>query len=67
MILKEVDAIEVFMTANGRIAIRQDSHEFGEPVIVVVTLDQFAIIEDWVFKNKDEIALTWNNGVEEDS
>jgi len=67
MELKGTEAVEVFITVGGKIGIRQDAIEFGEPVVVFITLDQFAAIENWVFKNKDEIDLTWNNGVEDDS
>ena len=65
MELKGIEAVEVFTTVCGKIAIKQDSIEFGEPVVVFLSLDQFAAIENWVFKNKDEIDLAWNNGVEE--
>jgi len=65
MELKGIEAVEVFITIGGKIGIRQDSIEFGEPVVVFLSLDQFAAIENWVFKNKDEIDLAWNNGVEE--
>jgi len=67
MELKGTEAVEVFITVGGKIGIRQDAIEFGEPVVVFITLDQFAAIENWVFKNKDEIDLAWNNGVEDDS
>jgi hypothetical protein len=67
MELKGTEAVEVFITVGGKIGIRQDAIEFGEPVCVFITLDQFAAIENWVFKNKDEIDLAWNNGVEDDS
>ena len=67
MELKGTEAVEVFITVGGKIGIRQDAIEFGEPVCVFITLDQFATIENWVFKNKDEIDLAWNNGVEDDS
>jgi hypothetical protein len=64
MELKGIEAVEVFMTVGGKIGIRQDAIEFGEPVCVFITLDQFSKIEHWVFQNKDEIELTWNDGVE---
>lgn len=65
MELKGIEAVEVFTTVGGKIGIKQDSIEFGEPVCVFITLDQFAEIENWVFRNKDEIDSAWNNGVEE--
>lgn len=67
MELKGVEAVEVFMTVGGKIGIRQDSFEFGEPVCVFVTLEQFRLIEKWVLKNEVEIDEAWNFGVEDDS
>jgi hypothetical protein len=69
MKLKDTEALEIFITKHGRIAIRQDSIEHGEPVLIFITLEQFAKIEDWVFKNKEEIEIIWNEGIdkEEDS
>ena len=66
MELKGIQAVKVFMTVDGRICIRQDSIEFGRPVSIFVNLDQFSKIEHWVFQNKDEIELTWNDGVEDE-
>ena len=65
MELKGIEAVEVFTTVGGKIGIKQESIEFGKPVCVFITLDQFAEIENWVFRNKDEIDSAWNNGVEE--
>lgn len=67
MELKGTESVEFFITVGGKIGIRQDAIEFGEPVCVFLTLDQFSKIEHWVFKNKDEIELAWNEGVEDDS
>jgi hypothetical protein len=64
MKLKEVDGVEVYITANGRIALKQDSIEYGQPTVTFLTLNQFSVIEDWVFKNRDEIDLLWNDGIE---
>ena len=66
MKFKDVDPIEVIITTNGKIGIRQDSNDYDSDC-VFITLDQFAKIENWVFKNKDEIELAWNEGVENDS
>lgn len=66
MELKGIEAVEVFITVGGKIGIRQDAIEFGEPVCIFLTLDQFSRIENWVFKNKDEIELAWNEGVEDE-
>ena len=64
MKLKEVDGIEVYITNNGRIALKQDSIEYGQPTVTFITLNQFSVIEDWVFRNRDEIDLLWNDGIE---
>lgn len=64
MKLKEVDGVEVYITNNGRIALKQDSIEYGQPTVTFLTLNQFSVIEDWVFRNRDEIDLLWNDGIE---
>ena len=64
MKIKEIDGIEVYITINGRIALKQNSIKYGCPTITFLTLNQFSLIEDWVFKNKDEIELLWNDGIE---
>ncbi len=66
MILKDTEALEIFITQHGRIALKQDSIEYGEPVNIYLTLDQFAKIEDWVFKNKEEIEIIWNDGIQKE-
>lgn len=65
MKLKEIEAIEIFITVGGRIAIKQQSIDCGD-VYVFLTLDQFEIVKDWVANNKQEIELAWNNGIEVD-
>ena len=67
MELKGIEPVEVFITNGGKIAIKQEAIEFGEPVVIFLSVDQFEKIEHWVFKNKDEIELRWNEGVEDDS
>ena len=67
MIIKGIEPVEVFITNGGKIAIKQEAIEFGEPVVIFLSSDQFAKIEHWVFKNKDQIELLWNEGVEDDS
>ena len=67
MELKGIEAVEVFITTNGKIAIRQDCIEYGEPVCIFISKEQFSQIENWVFKNKEEIELAWNDGVQNDS
>jgi hypothetical protein len=63
MKLKDVDPVEVIITTNGKIGIRQDSNDYDSDC-VFITLDQFLKIENWVFKNKEEIELAWNDGLE---
>jgi hypothetical protein len=65
MKLKEIEAIEIFITIGGRIAIKQQTIEHSD-AYVFLTLDQFEIVKDWVSNNKQEIELAWNNGIEVD-
>lgn len=67
MKLKAIEPVEVIVTNNGTIGIRQDVVEYEDPVCIFLTLDQFLKIENWVFKNRDQIELLWNEGVEDDS
>lgn len=64
MRLKDTKAVEVFINRNGEIALSQKCSEF-ECGFVALTLDQFRKIEDWVFKNREEIELAWNDGIED--
>jgi hypothetical protein len=63
---KNVEGFHLYMTQEGKIAIEQDSFEFGKHVHVYLTYDQFCQIENWVFKNRDAIVLAWNEGVEDE-
>lgn len=65
MKLKEANAVNVFLTTVGRIAIEQDSLMYGSLVSVFLTYEQFQLIAEWVENNKDEIMKTWNDGVED--
>jgi uncharacterized radical SAM superfamily Fe-S cluster-containing enzyme len=66
MKLKDTEALEIFISQHGRIVLRQDCPEDGGIVNIYLTLDQFAKIEDWVFKNKEEIEIIWNDGIEKE-
>ena len=67
MKLKEIESTDVIITTNGKIGLRQYCLEHGDAVCLFITLDQFKQIENGIFKNKDEIELLWNVGVEDDS
>ena len=67
MELKGIDYLEVFIACDGKIGIKQYDRLTGNDACIFFTLDQFAKIENFVFKNKDEIELAWNEGVENDS
>lgn len=66
MKFKSIEGFSVFINTEGKIAIEQESFEFGKTVCVFLTLDQFDALSNWVFVNKDEIDLVWNDGVEDD-
>ena len=67
MELKAIKATSVSITTDGKINIEQWSNLLERPVEIQLTLEQFNNIETFVFKNKDEIELAWNEGVENDS
>ncbi len=67
MELKAIKATSVTITTDGKINIEQWSNLLERPVEIQLTLEQFNNIETFVFKNKDEIELAWNEGVEDDS
>jgi hypothetical protein len=66
MRIKSVEGLEACITKDGKIALKQDSLEYGKTVVIYLTLQQFDSLESWVFKNKDEIESTWNGGAEDD-
>ncbi len=61
---KSIEGFIAFINHEGKIAIEQDSYEFGKPVQVYLTTEQFETLGHWVYKNKAEIELTWNEGLE---
>ena len=66
MIIKESLGINIYFDKKGFVILRQYSEAFGTSTICL-TMDQLEKIEHWFFKNKDEIELAWNEGVEDDS
>lgn len=66
MIIKGSQIINTYLDCDGLIVLEQYSTEFGKPVTISITPEQFNIIENWVFKNKDEIELAWNDGVSDE-
>lgn len=67
MILKPSLAVNASYDDNGYICIEQYSTEFGKLVTIKLTKDQFDLIENFVFKNKDEIELSWNEGIDDET
>jgi hypothetical protein len=65
MKFKDIEGFHVYATQGGKIAIVQNSFEFGRDVHVFLTLEQFDKLETWVLRNKEEIECAWNDGVEE--
>ena len=66
MIIKGSQIINTYLDCYGLIVLEQYSTEFGMKVIISITPEQFNAIENWVFKNRDDIELAWNEGVEDD-
>lgn len=66
MELKSTKSVHVDFNNQGKIVMEQWSDDFDQPVTIYLTSDQFAAIENWVFKNKEEIEAAWNNGVEDE-
>jgi hypothetical protein len=62
--LKEVQAVEFFITQEGKIALKQDSFIFGKPVEIYLTLEQFEHLQLMVKDFKASITALWNEGVE---
>ena len=63
MELKHTMAATVEIDSDGRICLQQYDEGSGTVTEIYLTLEQFKCIENWVFKNRDEIELTWNGGV----
>ena len=66
MVIKDSPGVNVYFDKDGFILLRQYSEDLGTSTISL-TMEQFEKIEHWFFKNKDEIELAWNEGVEDDS
>ena len=67
MKLKQSDYTVLQITEIGKISITQWSEENNDFVSIFLTLDQFHEIDGYIFKNRDEIQLKWNEGVQDDS
>lgn len=66
MVIKGSQSINIFFTTDGHIELQQYSTEFGKSVAISFNYEQFKAIEHFVFKNKDEIELAWNDGVSDE-
>ena len=67
MKLKSTDSVNVEIAKDGKIFIQQffdSTHNVSE---IYLTPEQFKSIENWVFKNRDEIESTSYGGVENDN
>jgi hypothetical protein len=64
MELKGAKSAHVDLNSQGKIVIDQWSDDLEQPVTIYLTHDQFMAIESWLFKNREDIELAWNGGVE---
>ena len=64
MNIKSTKSANVSFNNQGKIVIEQWSDDLEQPVPIYLTLDQLEAINNWVFKNRVEIELAWNDGVE---
>jgi hypothetical protein len=64
MNIKSTKSANVSVNSQGKIAIEQWSDDLNKPVTIYLTLQQFEAVDTWVFKNRAEIELAWNDGVE---
>lgn len=60
MKLKDIDAVEVGISVNGKIILNQTSSEEN---FIYLTLDQFSQIATWVVNHVEEIEELWNGGI----
>lgn len=67
MVIKGQSSISVNFDKSGFILIKQYSTEFGKPVDIFITLDQFELIGKYILNNISIIESNWNDGVENDS
>ena len=67
MNLKGTKSANVSFNSQGKIVIEQWSDDLNQSVTIYLTYDQFSAIENLVFKNKDEIELAWNDGIEHEA
>lgn len=62
---KKIDSFVVEHNGCGEICIDQWDDYRNEPVTIVITLDQFRVLQRWVDKNEVEIVQAWNSGVDD--
>jgi hypothetical protein len=65
MNLKSTKSANVSFNNQGKIVIEQWDDNLNHPVMIFLTLDQLEAIDTWVFRNKTDIELAWNNGVDD--
>jgi hypothetical protein len=65
MNLKGTKSANVSLNNQGKIVIEQWDDNLNHPVMIFLTLDQLEAIDTWVFRNKTDIELAWNNGVDD--
>jgi len=62
--LKNVQAVEFFITKEGKIGIKQDSVVLGKSVEVYITHEQFEHLQIMVTDFEIDILDLWNQGVD---
>lgn len=64
MKLKYVLGAKFLLDGEGRICIQQYSVSRQRNEYVLLTLDQFKLMYEWVTSNESAIYAEWNNGIE---
>ena len=64
MKLKYVLGAKFSLDGEGRLCIQQYSVLRQRNEYVLLTLDQFKLMYEWVTSNESEIYSEWNNGIE---
>jgi hypothetical protein len=65
MNLKSIKSANVSFNSQGKIVIEQWDDNLNHPVMIFLTLDQFEALDTWVFRNRADIELAWNSGVDD--
>jgi hypothetical protein len=66
MKIKGSQEVSIGYQKTGRIFIDQYDQSKKDIVTIFLTPEQFRAIEDWFFRNQDEIDSAWNMGAEND-